>query len=665
MDWSSYLKPFRLLFIFVIIFHAILFLAQVGLAATYYVSPNGSDSNPGTEPAPWKTLSKAAQTLVAGDTVFIKNGTYIEQVIPKQSGLAGKEITYAAFPGHTPVLDGQNLSLANRDWGGLFWVRATSYINVIGLRIRGSSLICGNPGIAGILVTDSSNITLENNKISDTCSSGIGVWHSTYVRIIANDIQTAVSGGTQECLTVADSNDFEVARNRVHNGNGFEGIDVKGGSGFGSVHDNRVYDLPGGVGIYVDAYDSKAPGAHDIEIYNNRVHNVGTGIALGAEQGGDLQNVRVFNNIVHHTETYGVIVTDWEPQTEGTKQNITIFNNTIVANGKSYGGGLVIASSRIENVLVFNNLLANNLMWQLAVNTESQPQINATNNLLYGENSYASGHILAITGDSAIMNKDPMFISDTDYHLKGNSPAIDMGITEGAPVVDFDHVDRPQGSGYDIGAYEYVDPGASEIMLLGPNGAEVLSPGSIYDIIWSSSSQAVKFDILYSTDNGVSWIPIAKGVKDRGYAWRVPNPVISKSKCFVKVIGYDQAGLKIGADRSDAPFSIEVVRLTAPSGPGVSVKSGETYDIIWTTSMTGPAVQKVLLYYTKNAEAVPIKWNRIAAFKPDDYPGIYSWVVPSLPQTKTKCKVKVVLKAAGGNRVGVNVSDNLFTIESP
>lgn len=45
----------------------------------YYVdknNPNASDSNPGTENFPWLTIQKAADTMEAGDTVYIKEGIY-------------------------------------------------------------------------------------------------------------------------------------------------------------------------------------------------------------------------------------------------------------------------------------------------------------------------------------------------------------------------------------------------------------------------------------------------------------------------------------------------------------------------------------------------------------------------------------------------------------
>ena len=66
--------------------------ASTSPASTYYVAPDGHDLNPGTEALPWRTIQKAADTLVAGDTVYIKAGVYEEQVIPQNSGSPGSYI---------------------------------------------------------------------------------------------------------------------------------------------------------------------------------------------------------------------------------------------------------------------------------------------------------------------------------------------------------------------------------------------------------------------------------------------------------------------------------------------------------------------------------------------------------------------------------------------
>src|SRR6186997_3455953 len=44
--------------------------------STLYVSTAGNDNNAGTAASPWRTLQKAANTVVAGDTVMVAAGTY-------------------------------------------------------------------------------------------------------------------------------------------------------------------------------------------------------------------------------------------------------------------------------------------------------------------------------------------------------------------------------------------------------------------------------------------------------------------------------------------------------------------------------------------------------------------------------------------------------------
>jgi len=62
------------------------------------------------------------------------------------------------------------------------------------------------------------------------------------------------------------------------------------------------------------------------------------------------------------------------------------------------------------------------------------------------------------TRGSDYVEGDPLFINaaGADFHLQGNSPAIDHGSVVGAPGTDFDGQARPHGAGYDIGADEYV-----------------------------------------------------------------------------------------------------------------------------------------------------------------------------------------------------------------
>ena len=45
-------------------------------ATNYFVATNGSDTNSGTIEKPFATLRKAQSKVVAGDTVYIRRGTY-------------------------------------------------------------------------------------------------------------------------------------------------------------------------------------------------------------------------------------------------------------------------------------------------------------------------------------------------------------------------------------------------------------------------------------------------------------------------------------------------------------------------------------------------------------------------------------------------------------
>jgi hypothetical protein len=81
-------------------------------AATYHVaqrSPQASDEEPGTIDRPWRSISKAAETLQPGDTVVMHAGVYREQVRPGRSGTDSAPISYEAAPGEEVVLTGADL----------------------------------------------------------------------------------------------------------------------------------------------------------------------------------------------------------------------------------------------------------------------------------------------------------------------------------------------------------------------------------------------------------------------------------------------------------------------------------------------------------------------------------------------------------------------------
>lgn len=63
----------------------------------------------------------------------------------------------------------------------------------------------------------------------------------------------------------------------------------------------------------------------------------------------------------------------------------------------------------------------------------------------------------SISIDSTKVTSNPLFVTPgSDFHLQATSPAVNTGNSTVSSVVttDLDMVSRPQGAGYDIGAYE-------------------------------------------------------------------------------------------------------------------------------------------------------------------------------------------------------------------
>lgn len=200
--------------------------------------------------------------------------------------------------------------------------------------------------------------------------------------------------------------------------------------------------------------------------------------------------------------------------------------------------------------------------------------------------------------------------------------------------------------------------------LLSPNGGEIIPAGSRYTVRWCAPEEAVKFKLTYSLDNGVTWIPILKTadfITGTSYDWKVAIPSGNKKKCFLKVVGYNASGVEVGSDKSDAPFTIEVVKLTYPNLKE-SFVSGSKITITWTINATKKIVAKTILFFTKDGG---VTWTLIKSVKGDPNPRSFEWRVPTIKRVKPNCKIKVMLKDANGNNLGSDISDAYFTISPP
>ena len=169
--------------------------------ATHYVSPAGSDTRDGrTVGTAFRTIGKAAAIAQAGDLVWIRGGTYREYVRLLNTGTNSARITFEAFPGEQPVLDGSDLPTdVTKAWtqpavlsiGG-------RYVTVRGLEIR-------NGASHGIVVWQSgANAVLDRLHVHHVYAVGIHPYLTWDVTISNSRIHDAddygAEGNDADCI---------------------------------------------------------------------------------------------------------------------------------------------------------------------------------------------------------------------------------------------------------------------------------------------------------------------------------------------------------------------------------------------------------------------------------------------------------------------------------
>ena len=81
--------------------------ALVLLPGAYFVSPTGSDANPGSLASPFLTLTKGLNTITTSGTLYLRGGTYAQpsKLSLSRTGVTNGAIRVWAYPGEAPVID--------------------------------------------------------------------------------------------------------------------------------------------------------------------------------------------------------------------------------------------------------------------------------------------------------------------------------------------------------------------------------------------------------------------------------------------------------------------------------------------------------------------------------------------------------------------------------
>lgn len=391
-------------------------------AATYYVATTGNNSNPGTESQPWLTVAYAVSTMVAGDTTYVRGGTYNEgSILFGRSGRQSAPIRLLNYPNESPIIqfiDPNSSSNRIEIKNARRFNRAIGWITIEGFEIRN--------GYEGIKYYNLHDSTIRRNWIRDNLGQGILGVGGTRVLIDRN--------------IISHNGDFSLCASTPSACNKEHGIYANGSAIV--VTNNLIYDnLSYGItlnGSSTSAYDpAKFAGpefanSYDWVIANNTFayNNYRAGIVVW---GGTCDNTRIENNIFYENTARARFAQGIDFTSAGRSTGIQIRNNHFYASGS---GGTAALSSGAPADLV------------------------------------TSGNVVNVS-DPAFVNAPAELPVSPNFSLTARSPAIDKGLTPSGELLgktlrtafddallnarrtDFAGTTRPQGRAYDIGAHEY------------------------------------------------------------------------------------------------------------------------------------------------------------------------------------------------------------------
>jgi len=414
---------------------------------TYYVDRNNSqasDSNSGTQALPWKTIQKAANTMVAGDTVLVQAGTYSERVSTARSGTAGNPVTFRASG--TVIMKGFSID--------------HDYITVDGFEIT-------NTGAQFSIFVFGSYCQILNNNIHDSSPDAYGEIMLTWYNTIP---QNCVIRGNHVWSSISYSGDFPAisltGKNHLVEGNELGPIkDADVFRPFGSGHiirRNYIHDLTmspnsGAHSDIFQVFGDNGGESYNIVFENNLIvnsdgqmfmtsqdgvanirdwdvrNNIWVNVAVQGNIG--MPNFRFYNNVLYNVDWANGFALALYNETWGAANNAKIKNNIFIGpGGLDYTGGVpYVMESGLTGVETDYNYVTGDP-------SKGYP----------ARDDFSEVH--------GINGGDPKFVNLAawDFRLKQGSPAIDKGATLSGFNYDKDGVSRPQGSAWDIGAYEYM-----------------------------------------------------------------------------------------------------------------------------------------------------------------------------------------------------------------
>jgi parallel beta-helix repeat protein len=421
--------------------------SSAAIAKEIYVATNGNDNNDGTRSKPLASIQTALDRAVAGDTVYVRKGTYFPNQRLKiyQSGTATSQIQFKAFPNESVILDGTKIQGSNRDVLSL----TGDYINVEGFEIRNSQK-------HGIIVWSASNVRVAGNKIYNNYEGGINSYYSSNVLMENNTVyrtnfQNKSTGRWSKGIGAGFSENITIQGNRIYENYG-EGTGCFLTKGC-RIQKNTLNDNFS-VEIYLDHASEAVVDSNFVfnkrltEFYRDK--RPAAGIQLANENHSNLNpinNVTISNNIV--TETWRCFFYGNYHQGGGLK-NVSFVNNTCAGSTSN----LIQIDQDPGH---FNTLFVNNIFFQKS--GISLSNVPAVNGITFSSNLWWGGSPTTLVRSSIDVLANPSFMkaggsTAADYKLMQQSPAINKGQLLNL-TRDFFGGLRPNTGNQDIGAHEF------------------------------------------------------------------------------------------------------------------------------------------------------------------------------------------------------------------
>jgi len=274
------------------------FTTSAGSSSTgdFYVSTTGSDSNPGTQNQPFRTIARGISALSAGKVLIIFGGTYAEPItnsIPSGTSWTSAT-TLRAASGQTVVVQPtatQNPArVANFSSGQAYIILDGLVLDAINCQLEGAKMSGAN------------HIRFVNCEVKNTKTMGIltsAGASSGFNEILNCNIHNIGTSTQLDHAIYLKSPNNIVDGCQIHDttSHGIHLYDTVTGMNNNIFRDNVIYNCKRGIGIY---------GGTGNMAYNNIIYDhVEYGILL-RNDAGDLGGTMVYNNTIVNSGNNGI-----------------------------------------------------------------------------------------------------------------------------------------------------------------------------------------------------------------------------------------------------------------------------------------------------------------------------------------------------------------------